>query len=170
MFTMLAAGTLNAIIIGGDFNADPTEPAYELLLDNGFRSCFATVHGGEPAITFPGVNRGLRARTKDNDPAGVFDFVFVAGEAVEVRRAALFADRPCGGDTTLYPSDHYGVVVDLLCPEKVCLPCSRKGKHGKARQAIRHAFAICLPCFFFLLPFLFPFILLRGVRLVASWI
>ena len=115
----LAAGTLNAIIIGGDFNAAPTEPAYQLLLEKGFRSCYAGVHGGEPEVTFPGIDRGLLSRTKDNDPAGVFDFVFVAGDDVEVRRAALFADQPCGGDTTLYPSDHYGIVVDVTCPEKV---------------------------------------------------
>ena len=50
--------------------------------------------------------------TKDNDPAGVFDYIFVAGD-VAVNEAKLFADAPCGGDTTLYPSDHYGLCADL---------------------------------------------------------
>ena len=102
----------DALIIGGDFNAPPTEPAYQLLDGRGFRSCHKVARGAEPDCTFPGIGSGLLSDTKDNDPAGVFDYIFVAGD-VAVNEAKLFADAPCGGDTTLYPSDHYGLCADL---------------------------------------------------------
>lgn len=88
----------------------------------GFRSAHRTRHGREPACTFPGIGRGLLASTKDNDPPGVFDYIMLAGDVDVAADAAapsslpavrLFADTPCGGDATLYPSDHFGIVADL---------------------------------------------------------
>ena len=55
--------------------------------------------------------------TKDRDPAGTFDYIWLAGD-VELgpggkSSCQVFADQQCGDDPTLYCSDHYGLVADL---------------------------------------------------------
>lgn len=101
----------DALIVVGDFNADPSEPTYAHLVDAGFRSAFATANGVEPPVTWPS---GLQAPAMDTegDPA-CLDYVWVRG-SVDVRNARLGWDRPAVGDPTLYPSDHLGIVADVV--------------------------------------------------------
>ena len=99
-----------AQVVMGDFNADPTEPAYTRMQAGGFRSAFAEVNGAEPAVTWPSGLQGPAIDT-DGDPS-CLDYVFVRGE-VRVVEVRLWADRPAAEDPGLYPSDHVGIVATV---------------------------------------------------------
>jgi endonuclease/exonuclease/phosphatase family metal-dependent hydrolase len=99
-----------ALVVVGDFNADPREPAYARMLEAGFRSAFATANGAEPAVTWPS---GLQAPGMDTDgDPDCLDYIWLRGD-VEVDDARLVFDRPAVGDPTLYPSDHLGIAAHV---------------------------------------------------------
>lgn len=100
----------DARIVVGDFNMQPSEGAYGLLVEAGYRSAFPEANGAEPAVTWPS---GLEAPMKDTDgdPA-CLDYVWMRG-AARATGARLAWDRPATADPTLYPSDHLGIVADL---------------------------------------------------------
>ena len=82
-----------AQIVVGDFNAEPGEPTYARMVEAGYRSAFATVHGSE-GVTWPS---GLQAPAMDTDgDPGCLDYVWVRG-AVRVLAARLVFDRPAVG-------------------------------------------------------------------------
>jgi endonuclease/exonuclease/phosphatase family metal-dependent hydrolase len=88
----------DALVLAGDFNAGPEEPAY------------AAANGAEPAVTWPS---GLVAPGMDTDgDPDCLDYIWIRG-AASVERAGLAFDRPAVGDPTLYPSDHYGMVAQV---------------------------------------------------------
>lgn len=100
----------DALVVAGDFNARPDEPAYARMVAAGFRSAHASVHGAEPPVTWPS---GLVAPAMDTDgDPGCLDYIWVRG-AVTVEEARLAFDRPAVGDPTLFPSDHVAVVARL---------------------------------------------------------
>jgi endonuclease/exonuclease/phosphatase family metal-dependent hydrolase len=100
----------DALVVVGDFNADPREPAYERMCEAGFRSAHEEANGTEPAVTWPS---GLQAPAMDTDgDPRCLDYVWIRG-AVAVEAAGLAFDRPAPGDPTLYPSDHFGLVARL---------------------------------------------------------
>ena len=100
----------DALIVVGDFNADPREPTYERMRAAGFRSASFVANGTEPAVTWPS---GLQAPAMDTDgDPDCLDYVWLRG-AVEVDDARLVFDRPAVGDPTLYPSDHVGLSTHL---------------------------------------------------------
>jgi endonuclease/exonuclease/phosphatase family metal-dependent hydrolase len=100
----------DAIVVVGDFNADPAEPTYARMRAAGFRSAFAEANGAEPAVTWPS---GLQAPAMDTDGSPeCLDYIWVRG-AVSVESARLAFDRPDPEDPTLYPSDHLGVSTRL---------------------------------------------------------
>ena len=100
----------DALIVVGDFNANPREPAHARMVAAGYRSAFAVANGAAPAVTWPS---GLPAPGMDTDgEPDCLDFVWVRG-AVEVEGARLVFDRPSVGDSTLYPSDHVGIAARL---------------------------------------------------------
>jgi endonuclease/exonuclease/phosphatase family metal-dependent hydrolase len=104
------APTTSAVVAMGDFNADPGEPTYRRMVEAGFRSSYAEVHGADPAVTWPS---GLQAPAMDTD--GIpecLDYVWLRG-AVRAIDARLVFDRPAIDDPTLYPSDHLGISVQL---------------------------------------------------------
>lgn len=98
-------------IVVGDFNAEPGEPAYRIMVDAGFRSAHAEANGAEPRVTWPS---GIQApgMDMDGDP-GCLDYIWLRGP---LRAAAcrLAFDRPAVGDPTLYPSDHLGLVASVI--------------------------------------------------------
>lgn len=98
------------LVVVGDFNAEPTEPTYGVMLDAGFRSSSAEANGAEPAVTWPS---GIEApgMDEDGDP-GCLDYVWVRGP-ITVEACHLAFDRPAVGDATLYPSDHFGLAARL---------------------------------------------------------
>ena len=107
----LAAGPASdAVVVMGDFNAEPDEPTYARMTAAGFRSAYAEANGAEPAVTWPS---GLQAPAMDTDgPPGCLDYIWVHG-AVGVTSARLVFDRAHPDDPTLYPSDHLGIAARL---------------------------------------------------------
>jgi len=97
-------------VIAGDFNTPPTEPAYGLMVGQGYSSMYKFAHGEEPERTFPS---GLQATTMDTDPPLTLDYVWVKsytqGAPYSVDGAFLAANRPSPLDDTIYPSDHIAV-------------------------------------------------------------
>ena len=105
-----AAPAVDALIVMGDFNADPSEPAYARMVAAGCRSAHREANGAEPAVTWPS---GLQAPAMDTEgEPGCVDYIWVRG-TVAVESARLAFDRPAADDPTLYPSDHVGVAATL---------------------------------------------------------
>ncbi|HYO42590.1 MAG TPA: endonuclease/exonuclease/phosphatase family protein [Candidatus Limnocylindrales bacterium] len=101
----------DALVVVGDFNAEPVEPAHARMVAAGFTSAYAAANGEEPAVTWPS---GLQAPSMDEDgDPGCLDYLWVRG-AVAVESASLCFDRPAVADPTLYPSDHVGVAAHLV--------------------------------------------------------
>lgn len=107
---LAASPAHDALIVVGDFNAEPVEPAYAAMVAAGFRSAYAVANGADPDVTWPS---GLQAPGMDTDgDPGCLDYIWVRG-AVAVEDARVFADRPAVGDPTLYPSDHIGIAAHV---------------------------------------------------------
>ena len=71
-------------------------------------------HGGqEPPITF---HQNHECYGKDVDPERCLDYVWLRGAVhVDINRGvSLVGTEPKNDDPTLYPSDHYGVLANLL--------------------------------------------------------
>ena len=104
------APAAEAIVVMGDFNADPAEPTYARMQAAGFRSAYAEANGTEPAVTWPS---GLQAPAMDTDGSPeCLDYIWIRG-AASVESARLAFDRPDPDDPTLYPSDHLGISAHL---------------------------------------------------------
>jgi endonuclease/exonuclease/phosphatase family metal-dependent hydrolase len=97
-------------VVVGDFNAEPVEPAYRVMLDAGFRSAHLEANGAEPMVTWPS---GIQAPGMDTDgEPGCLDYIWVRGPiTVDACRVAF--DRPAVDDPTLYPSDHFGLAATI---------------------------------------------------------
>lgn len=100
----------DALVVMGDFNADPREPAYARMGAAGFRSAHLEATGGEPAITWPSGLAGPAIDT-DGDP-DCLDYIWLRGD-VAVESSRLVFDRPAADDPGLYPSDHFGLAAWL---------------------------------------------------------
>ncbi len=98
------------LVVVGDFNAEPVEPAYRHMLDAGFRSAHAEANGAEPPVTWPS---GIKApgMDVDGDP-GCLDYIWLRGD-VTAESCRLAFDRPAVDDRTLYPSDHFGLAARI---------------------------------------------------------
>jgi endonuclease/exonuclease/phosphatase family metal-dependent hydrolase len=111
---LAAAPAADAMVLVGDFNAEPEEPACARLRAAGFRSAYAEANGAEPAVTWPS---GIQAPGMDTDgDPGCLDYIWLRG-AVRVEGARLTFDRPAVGDPTLYPSDHIGIAAHIVVGE-----------------------------------------------------
>jgi endonuclease/exonuclease/phosphatase family metal-dependent hydrolase len=107
---MAAAPAADAVVIAGDFNTPPFEPAYAVMTEGGYRSAYREANGVEPAVTWPS---GIQAPTMDTDgEPNCLDYIWLRG-AVRVRSARLVFDVHAPGDPTLYPSDHFGILAEL---------------------------------------------------------
>jgi hypothetical protein len=127
----LVAGPLATalpVVLVGDLNATPGSPSMQRLADAGF------------------VDTAVSAATRDPGPTCCFDASVLGGtltsridyvlyrgsfEAVAQRRVGhREADRTPGG---LYPSDHAGVVADLILPPTLNAPNPQAGGAGMQR-------------------------------------
>lgn len=105
---MAAAPEADAIVIAGDFNTPPHEPAYAVMLAAGYRSAFAEANGREPEVTWPS---GIQAPTMDTEgEPNCLDYLWLKG-ACQAEAAWLGANRHPAEDATIYPSDHFAVVA-----------------------------------------------------------
>ncbi len=108
---LAGAPPTDAVVVVGDFNAEPIEPAYARMQAAGFRSAHLEANGREPDVTWPS---GLSGPAIDTDgPPGCLDYIWVRG-AVAVEACGLAFDRPAVGDPGLYPSDHLGLSARLI--------------------------------------------------------
>jgi endonuclease/exonuclease/phosphatase family metal-dependent hydrolase len=100
----------DALVVVGDFNAEPDEPAYARMVEGGFRSAHVEANGQEPAVTWPS---GIVAPGMDTDgDPGCLDYIWVRGSAA-VESCRVVFDRPAVDDPTLFPSDHVGLSAML---------------------------------------------------------
>ncbi|EQC32520.1 hypothetical protein SDRG_09846 [Saprolegnia diclina VS20] len=105
--------SIAGIVIVGDFNCVPDGGCYRTIQALGFRSAHQLLHRKEPEKTF---HQGLEAPTKDVGDEKTLDYVFVYG-TVTPQTINVIGSECCNGDTTLYPSDHFGLVAKLLVGE-----------------------------------------------------
>lgn len=107
---MGGAPQADAVVVVGDFNAPPSEPAYARMKAAGYLSASFEANGAEPDVTWPS---GIQAPTMDTDgEPNCLDYVWVRGW-VRVLSAKVAADQHARSDATLYPSDHFAIVADI---------------------------------------------------------
>ncbi|HUP86976.1 MAG TPA: endonuclease/exonuclease/phosphatase family protein [Acidimicrobiales bacterium] len=107
------------VVLCGDFNAGPRGETIKSI-KQAMRSAYEVVHGDEPESTHP------TELVRIIDPQAAFgvpvlpegkghaiDYVFVA-PAIEVRDCRIAFDRPHPDEPGLFPSDHVGLVADLV--------------------------------------------------------
>jgi endonuclease/exonuclease/phosphatase family metal-dependent hydrolase len=94
-------------IVGGDFNATPDGITYAYLAER-WASLYAERHGAEPAWTCP-----TPLAPEATGWQGTLDYLWRAPRTAPLRTldARLFLDQPAPNDSTLYPSDHVGVLA-----------------------------------------------------------
>jgi endonuclease/exonuclease/phosphatase family metal-dependent hydrolase len=99
--------TLHQIVVG-DFNETPTGLAIEQMR-HGYRSAFCEVHGYDPLATFP-----TALIQPLSDWSGCLDYIFLSPSVGPVQNAHIFCDKPDPTDDTLYPSDHVGLLAEIV--------------------------------------------------------
>jgi endonuclease/exonuclease/phosphatase family metal-dependent hydrolase len=93
----------------GDFNDVPSSEAMTYLLDH-WASAYAAHHGREPQRTWP---TPIYAGTEGPQLAAVIDYVLFKPALLNVTSARLCCNKAGEAASSLYPSDHYGLVVDF---------------------------------------------------------
>jgi endonuclease/exonuclease/phosphatase family metal-dependent hydrolase len=101
----------DARILCGDFNAAPDGGTVERVRRAGFASAHALHHGAEPERTFP---TPLRAEVHARRPATCLDYIFLDPAALSVASCHLALNEPDPADPALYPSDHAGLVAEMI--------------------------------------------------------
>lgn len=91
----------SAVIVGGDFNAIPTDAPIGAMTSGGFTDSWAATNGSAPGYTHTSSN-----------PTRRIDYLFVRG--LTVNTAALEFDQPY--TQSLYVSDHRGVSATVSLP------------------------------------------------------
>jgi len=93
-------------VVAGDFNEVPAGPAIKYMKQT-FISAFEAARGSEPLATYP------TALVKPTDDwTGCIDYIFLSSGMI-ARSARIFCNKPAPDDSTLYPSDHVGIVATL---------------------------------------------------------
>lgn len=108
-----------SLVVMGDFNGGArgaTVAAMKAVL----RSAHEAVHGGEPPFTHPtplvevvDTEAAFGVPILPEGEGHAIDYVFVS-PLVEVRDCRVAFDRPAAGEPRLFPSDHLGLVADLV--------------------------------------------------------
>jgi endonuclease/exonuclease/phosphatase family metal-dependent hydrolase len=96
----------DSVILMGDFNARPDSETIDYA-QKSFQSAHRTIHGCEPDKTFPTplIDKDFKPRT--------IDYIFYSVDTLKVTHAKLVGNQPHPDDTTLYPSDHFGVCAEF---------------------------------------------------------
>lgn len=108
MFNMIHSES-DLWVLAGDLNAIPESETVQTVLRR-FRSAYLSVHGQEPAFTFP---TPMVTEVGDFYQPRTIDYIFFAPTALRVEEARLVFADPHPKDSTLFPSDHYGLVARL---------------------------------------------------------
>jgi len=111
---LAARPTPGGTIVVGDFNAEPVEATYRVMVEAGYRSASMEANGAEPAVTWPS---GIQAPGMDTDgDPGCLDYIWLRGP-LRAEACRLAFDRPAADDPTLYPSDHLGLAARVAIGE-----------------------------------------------------
>jgi endonuclease/exonuclease/phosphatase family metal-dependent hydrolase len=100
-----------ARVLCGDFNTTTAGAILPAALDAGLASAHALTHGYEPERTFP---TPLRPDIYALRPGECLDYIFIDPTALSVRACRVVLDRPHADDPSLYPSDHSGLLANLV--------------------------------------------------------
>ena len=106
-------------ILAGDFNALPAAKSLRLLRSR-YESAYQSVHRHEPPNTSPsplwrgpGARNSLRRAALWTHGGGAIDYIFVE-KGLKVAKCQLAYNQPSSANSLLYPSDHFGLVADIL--------------------------------------------------------
>ncbi|MBZ0291278.1 MAG: endonuclease/exonuclease/phosphatase family protein [Anaerolineae bacterium] len=94
-------------LLTGDFNALPDSSTIQTVMKR-LHSAYQTIHGDHPH-TFP---TPLSSEFKP-ELALTLDYIFYDAERFRPTHAEIIANQPHPDDSTLYPSDHFGLLVDI---------------------------------------------------------
>jgi len=106
---MASAPSEDSWVLVGDFNAQPHTETIQSAAKT-LQSAYWSIHGAEP-LTFP------TPLVTDNDeayPSVAIDYVFFSPARLKVISAQLVGTRPADDDSSLYPSDHFGIAAELV--------------------------------------------------------
>jgi endonuclease/exonuclease/phosphatase family metal-dependent hydrolase len=96
-----------ASILAGDFNSTPSSKTILEILQE-MVSSFKLLYGCEPEYTFP------TPLVKVPYGPATIDYIFLSPGDFQVHQARLTGTLPSKTDADLYPSDHYGLLVELF--------------------------------------------------------
>lgn len=112
-------------LVVGDFNFDPARHPEQRTVDPGLVDCWRAVHGDTPGDTLDGTANAMRRWMAESDYAFRSDRILLwpgrrSGNAQtaprwreqDIRRIGL--EPIAGGAKPLYPSDHFGLVADII--------------------------------------------------------
>jgi endonuclease/exonuclease/phosphatase family metal-dependent hydrolase len=111
---MLAAAAADGMpmIVSGDFNSKPTDPAYAAMQAAGFTDVWAAANATAPGLTCcqvppdPIVNPTSTLRTR-------IDYLFARGLFAPLDLHLIGADPSSRTASGLWPSDHAGLIGEL---------------------------------------------------------
>lgn len=105
----------DAAVLMGDMNFTDGDPE-EAVLPAGAQDVWKQVRPGDPGVTRDSMGNGM-ARLHDRTPQSRrLDRIFLMPGASGWRASSIeiVGTEPIDGDPTLLPSDHYGLVADLV--------------------------------------------------------
>lgn len=126
----------DTVIVCGDFNGEPEQLSIKRMRKH-FASAHHASHGKEPAYTCPTPLKNKRnaiaqltrtarsiswrlnaiwagkAKNAASDWRGTLDYIFV-NDGVNVKACDVVLNQPAPHDATLYPSDHFGLMAELI--------------------------------------------------------
>jgi len=105
------SGLVHGSIILGDLNTLTISSTYRQIRKD-MDSAYVVVHGHEPKGTFPS------PLSKIQIPLITLDYVFITPGAFRVAEARVIGYIPADHDSKLYPSDHFGLAVELQIANK----------------------------------------------------
>jgi endonuclease/exonuclease/phosphatase family metal-dependent hydrolase len=97
-------------VVAGDFNAAPDTEEIRAFVAAGWRDAWVVARGAEPGLTWAARNPNTAQLAHVAPLDRRIDLVFVSPD-VRVERAEVVLDEPDAAG--LWPSDHFGVLVDL---------------------------------------------------------
>ena len=122
------AGAVDHVVLAGDFDDTPDSASIRFWtgkqsLDGTsvrYEDAWAAVNGDAPGLTFDPRNPLVPSGTMPLDRGRRIDYVMVRcgthGPTLDVPACALALNQPT--DDGVWPSDHFGVVADLVLPAR----------------------------------------------------
>lgn len=116
IFAALAANGADATVLCGDLNFGDGERPDSDHLDPDFVDAWTELRAGEPGFTWNiEVSEMARRGSFVGEPSRRLDRVLLRSQTWRPASIAIVGDAPVvPGDATLFPSDHFGLVAELV--------------------------------------------------------